>query len=76
MRDSYEYDEIDLKIDLQRALDKISERNLRIFRERYVKGRSASDIASEYNLATSTIQKILRNVKKELVNALLDHISD
>ena len=76
MRDSYEYDEIDLKIDLQRALDKISERNLRIFRERYVKGRGVSDIASEYHLATSTIQKILRNVKKELVSALLDHISD
>lgn len=72
MRDSYEYDEIDLKIDLQRALDKISERNLRIFRERYVKGRSASDIASEYNLATNTIQKILRNVKKELLSYISD----
>lgn len=72
MRDSYEYDEIDLKIDLQRALDKISERNLRIFRERYVKGRSVSDIASEYNLATNTIQKILRNVKKELLSYISD----
>lgn len=72
MRDSYEYDEIDLKIDLQRALDKISERNLRIFRERYVKGRSASDIASEYNLTTNTVQKILRNVKKELIGYISD----
>ena len=60
MRDSCYYDEIDLKIDLERALESIPERNRNILLAR-LDGHSVSSIAKNYGISTSTVDRITKS---------------